>query len=165
MGMSFFQRVRPQCKVEGFYTMGRRIIIDAYTVDGFCGHCNIVVEAMGCFSYFCSRQEAPYFLTDEKIQRNINKKELDELRKENIQEKCYNFLEFYECSWWKMQKTENFVQQLLRESFSYRMLLKEERLLEKRSKLEVCLVLFKGILKYQGISGKVCELPTNLQEN
>ena len=53
MVMSYFQRVRRQCKVESFYTTGTQKKVYAYSVDGFCGHCNTVFEAMGCHYSYC----------------------------------------------------------------------------------------------------------------
>ena len=47
MVMSYFQRTRPDCKKESFYTTSRQKKIDRYRVDGFCSHCNTVFEAMG----------------------------------------------------------------------------------------------------------------------
>ena len=47
MVMSFFQRQRPDCKIESFYTTGTQKGIDCFKVDGFCAHCNTVFEAMG----------------------------------------------------------------------------------------------------------------------
>ena len=55
--------------------------------------------------------------SQEDIQRGIKKKELDELRKEYIQEKGYHVIEMHECGWWKKYKTDNIVRQHLRESF------------------------------------------------
>ena len=46
--MCYFQRVRPQYKVESFYTTGAEKKNYFNTVHGFCGHCNTVVEVMGC---------------------------------------------------------------------------------------------------------------------
>ena len=42
MVMSQFQRTRPDCKFESFYTTGRQKKNDRFTVDGFCSHCNTV---------------------------------------------------------------------------------------------------------------------------
>ena len=47
--MSYFQRTRPECESESFFTTGRQKKIDRFSVDGFCSHCNTVCEAMGCF--------------------------------------------------------------------------------------------------------------------
>ena len=44
--------------------------------------------------------------------------------------KGYNIIDIYDCDWWKTHKTDNSVEQHLRESSSYKMPLKEERLLE-----------------------------------
>ena len=45
MVMSYFQRTRPECKIESFFTTGRQKKIDCFSVDGFCSHCNTVFEA------------------------------------------------------------------------------------------------------------------------
>ena len=58
MLMSYSQRVRTQCKLEIFYTTGTQKKIDAYSVGGFCGHCNTVFEAQGCYYCFCPCEEA-----------------------------------------------------------------------------------------------------------
>ena len=50
MVMSYFQRTRPECEIEIFFTTGRQKKNDCFSVDGFCSHCNTVFEAMGCFS-------------------------------------------------------------------------------------------------------------------
>ena len=87
MVMSYFQRTRPDCKIESFYTTGRRKKIDRFSVDGFCSHCNTVFEAMGCFYHFRPCQEHRPSLTEEDIKRCSRKRELDELRRDYIQEK------------------------------------------------------------------------------
>ena len=40
MVMSYFQRTRPECKIESFFTTGRQKKIDRFSVDGFCSPCN-----------------------------------------------------------------------------------------------------------------------------
>ena len=64
MVMSYFQRQRPDCKIESFYTAGTQKKIDSFKVDGFCGLCNTVFEAMGCFYHYCSCQDAPPALSE-----------------------------------------------------------------------------------------------------
>ena len=49
MIMSHFQRQRPGCKIESFYTTETQKKTDCFKVDGFGAHCNTVFEAMGCF--------------------------------------------------------------------------------------------------------------------
>ena len=76
----FFQSSRAECEIEKFYTTGTQQIIDCFSVDGFCGHCSTVFEALRCFYHFCGCQEVQPGLTEEdNVRRNI-KKELDELR-------------------------------------------------------------------------------------
>ena len=61
--MSYFQRTRPDCKIESFYTTSRQKIIGRFSVDGFCSHCNTVFEAMRCFHHICPCQELRPTLT------------------------------------------------------------------------------------------------------
>ena len=89
--------------------MGTQKKNDAYCVDGFCGHCNTVFEAMGCSHQFCPSQESRPSLTEEEIQRGIEKRELDDLQKQYIQEKGYSVIEMYESDWLKMYKTDKIV--------------------------------------------------------
>ena len=70
--MSYFQRVRPQCKMGSFYTRGTQKKIDANSDDGFYRHCNTVFEAMGCYYLYCPCQEARPSLTED---REVVKKE------------------------------------------------------------------------------------------
>ena len=81
MVTSYFQRTRPECIIESFFTTGRQKKIDCFNVDGFCSHCNTVFEAMGCFYHFCPCQELRPSLTEEDIQRGSKKRELDALRR------------------------------------------------------------------------------------
>ena len=52
MVTSHFQRFRPPFKVETFNKTDKQKKTDAYSVDGFCGHCNTVLEAMVCFYHY-----------------------------------------------------------------------------------------------------------------
>ena len=131
MVMSFFQRQRPDCKIESFYTTGTQKKIDCFKVDGFCAHCNTVFEAMGCFYHYCACQEARPSLTEEDIERGNKKREMDQMRKQCIKEKGYNVVEMLECEWWNLYKTTTGVKEHLRESFPYKRPLREESLLEQ----------------------------------
>ena len=134
MVMSYFQRTRPECEIESFFTTGRQKKIDCSSVDGFCSHCNTVFEAMGCFCHFCSCQELRPPLTEEDIQRGSKKRELDALRRHYIQEKDSEVIEMWEWEWWRLYKTTNTVKQHIREHFPYRRLLAAEQLLEEIKK-------------------------------
>ena len=80
MIMFYFQRTRPECEIESFFTTGRQKKNACFSVDGFCSHCNTLFEAMGCFYNFCLCQELRPSLTEEDIQRGSQKRELDALR-------------------------------------------------------------------------------------
>ena len=131
MVISYFQRQRPDCKIESFYTTGTQKKIDCFKVDGFCAHCNTVFEAMGCFYHYCSCQEARPALTEEDIERGNKKREMDQMRKQYIKEKGYNVVEMWKCEWWNLYKTTTCVKEHLRESFPYKRPLREESLLEQ----------------------------------
>ena len=47
MVMSYFQRIRPDCRNESLYETGTQKKIDYFNADVFCRHCNTVFEAMG----------------------------------------------------------------------------------------------------------------------
>ena len=70
--MSHFEVVRQHCKVESFYTTGREQK-DAHNVNGICGQCNTVFEAMGWFYQYCAFQKTR-LSTDGKIQRSVEKR-------------------------------------------------------------------------------------------
>ena len=130
MVMSYFQRTRPDCKNESFYTTGRQKKINRFSVDGFCSHCNTVFDLMGCFYHFCPCRELRPSLTEEDIKRGGRKRELDELRRCYIQKKGFTVIEMWECESWRVYKTTNFVKLHNRENFPYRRSLTEHQLLE-----------------------------------
>ena len=98
MVMSYFQRQRPDCKIEIFYTTGTQKKIDRFREDGFCEHRKTVFEAMGCFYPYCPCQEARPSLIEEDIERCDKKREMNQMRKQYIEEKGYNVVEMWECA-------------------------------------------------------------------
>ena len=126
--MSYFQRTRPECETESFFTTGRQKQIDCFSVDGFCSHCNTVFEAVACFYHFCPCQELRPSLTEEDIKRSSKMRELDVLRRHYIQEKSFKVIEMWECEWWRQYKITNTVNQHIREHFLHRRSLAAEQL-------------------------------------
>ena len=74
MVMSYFQRQRPDCKIESFYTTGTQEKIDCFKTNGFCAHCSTVFEVLGCFYHYCPCQEARPSPTEDNIERRQQKK-------------------------------------------------------------------------------------------
>ena len=134
MVMSYFQRIRPDCKNESFYTTVRLKKIDCFRVDGFCSHCNTALEALGCFYHFCPCQELRSSLTEEDIKRGSKRRELDELRRNYIQEKGFTVIEMWECERWRLYKTTTNAKLHIRENCPYRRSLTEQPLLEGTKK-------------------------------
>ena len=132
--MSYFQRTRPECKIESFFTTGSQKKIDCFSVDGFCSHCNTVFQAMCCFYHFCTCQELRPSLTEEDIQRGSKKRELDALRRHYKEEKGFQVIEMWECEWWRLYKTTNTVKHIIRQHFLRRLSLAAEQLLEEIKK-------------------------------
>ena len=93
MVISFFQRRRPDCRIESFYKTGSQKKTDCFNADGFCGDCNTVFEAMGCFYPYRFCQEARTSLTEEVFNLQQKKREIDELRKHYIEENGYSVVE------------------------------------------------------------------------
>ena len=85
---------------------------------------------MGCYYHYCRRQEARPSLTDTDTERGVKKRQQDEMRRDYIQQKCYQFLEMWECEWWRLYKTDASVKSHLRKNFPYKRPLSEERLLQ-----------------------------------
>ena len=138
MVLSYFQRTTPDCKIESFYTTGRRKKVDRFSVDGFCSHCSTVFEAMGCFYHFCPCQELRSSLTEEDIKRSSIRRELDELRQSYIQEKGFTVIEMWECEWWRLYKTTSEIKLHIRQNFPYRRSLTDQQLLERIKKRSLC---------------------------
>ena len=126
MVMSFFQRQRPDCKIESFCTTGNQKKIDCFKIDRFCALCNTVFEAPSCFYYYCPCQEARLSLTEEDIERGNKKREMDQMRTQYIKEKGYNVVEMWECERWNLYRTTTCVKEHLRESFLYKRPLREK---------------------------------------
>ena len=130
MVMYYFQRTRPVCKIESFYTTGRQRKVDRFSVDVFCSHCNTVFEAMGCFYHFCPCEVLRPCFTEEDIKRGSKKKELHKLRRDYIQENGFTVIEMWKCEWWRLYKTIINDKLHIREIFPYRRSLTEHQLLE-----------------------------------
>ena len=62
--------------------------VDCSKADGFCGHCITVIETKGCFYQYCPCQDARRALTEEDIHCGTKKRELEEMLKQYIEEKC-----------------------------------------------------------------------------
>ena len=131
MVMSYFQRQKPECKTESFYTTGTQKKTDSFKAVGFCAHCNNVFEAIRCFYHYCACQEARTSLTEKDIERGNKKREMDQMGKQYIKEKGYNVVEMRECEWWSLYKTTTCVKEHLREWVPYKRPLREERLLKQ----------------------------------
>ena len=86
---------------------------------------------MGCFYHYCPCQEARLFLTENEIERGNKKREMDQMRKQYNKEKGYNVVEMWECEWLNLYETTKCVEEHLRESFPYKLPLREERLLQR----------------------------------
>ena len=85
---------------------------------------------MGCYYHYCPCQEASPSLADTDIERGVKKRQQDEMRREYIQQKGYQYVEMWECEWWSLYKTDVSVKCHLRKNFPYRRPLSEEGLMQ-----------------------------------
>ena len=106
MVMSCFQRMRLDCRIESFYTQGTPKKIDCFNADVFCAHCHTVFETMGCFYHCWSYQDVRRAPTEKTIQRGSKKRDLEEMRRQYIEEKGYTVVKMWECEWWNLHTTD-----------------------------------------------------------
>ena len=107
MVMPFYQKTRPECRIESFFTSGKQKIIDCFNVDSYCDHSETVFKALVCYYHLCSCQEARPFLTEQDIEQGNKKREMDDMRREYIKKKGYKVEEMWECDWWESFKTDD----------------------------------------------------------
>ena len=131
MVLSYFQQSRPNCKIGSNVTTGRQKKIDCFSVDGICYHCNTVFETMGCYYQYCPCQEARPSLTDTDIEKEVKKRQHDEMCRDYLQQKGYQIIEMWECEWWRLYKTDASVKSHLRKNFPYRRPLSEGGLMQE----------------------------------
>ena len=72
--MSYYQRMRLDCRIENFDKLGFQKKIDCFNAHGFCGHCNKVFEAIACFCLYSPCQEERLALTEDHNQRGTKKR-------------------------------------------------------------------------------------------
>ena len=131
MVMAYVQATHPECKIESFITTGKQKKIDSYAVDGYCDHCKTVYEAMGCYFHYHSCKEGSALLDDDEVKRGQKKRELDELRKNYIEEKGYKVVQIWECEWWTKVKNDPTTKQFIRTNFPYKLPLTHDNLLNQ----------------------------------
>ena len=108
-------------KSRVFFTSGQKKI-NCFIMDAYCDHCKTVFEAMGCYYHFCSCQIARPSSTDQDIEQGNKKREVDELRREHIQEKGYKVEEMWEYGLWEKLKTNDKIKNHVRTLFPYKRL-------------------------------------------
>ena len=72
--MSYFQRRKPDYRIESLYTTGPQKKIDCFNAVGFNGPVSTVLEAMNCFYHYSPCQEAPLALTGKNIEGRTKRK-------------------------------------------------------------------------------------------
>ena len=85
---------------------------------------------MGCYYHYCPCQEARPSLTDTDIKRGVKKRQQYEMRRDYMQQKCYQIVEMWECESWSLYKTDASFKSHLRKNFLHRRPLSEEGLLQ-----------------------------------
>ena len=91
--MSFYQELRPECKIECFYITRKQKKMECVHVDGCCDHCETVFEAMVCHYQFYSYQETRPSLSEQRIERGNERREMVALRRDYIEERGYKVQE------------------------------------------------------------------------
>ena len=85
---------------------------------------------MGCFCRYCPCQEVCPSFTEKDIQRGTKNRDLDAMRRDQIQEEGVTVIERWKCEWWRLYKTNNAVIQHIRYKFSYKRSVTDFQLLD-----------------------------------
>ena len=93
---------------------------DSFTMDGFCGHCQTIVEALGCYYHFCPCRETQPSLDKEEFENGIRKRESDKLRKLYLEKKGYKVIEMGECVWLDQVQKNSMLKNHVRKHFPYK---------------------------------------------
>ena len=104
---------------------------DFFTVDGFCGHCQRIFEALGCYYHFCPCRETQPNLNEDEFEFGIRKRESDKLRKLYLEKKGYKVIEMRECEWWYHVQENSMLKNHIRKNFPYKLPLSKETLLTR----------------------------------
>ena len=96
--MDCLQNTRADCKIESIQTTGKQHKTHIFSVDGFCGNCSTVFEAIGCFHHSCDcqlvKEEANAYI----VKRWHKRRRIDAERKNLKIGKRYE-REVWECLW------------------------------------------------------------------
>ena len=57
---------------------------------------------MGCYYHYCPWQEARPSMTVTDIEMRMKKRQQEEIRRDYIQQKCYEIVKIWECEWWRL---------------------------------------------------------------
>ena len=115
--MSFYQASRPECTLESFYTTGKQKKLIFFTVDGFCGHCRTIFEALGCYYHFYPCIETQPRLGKDEFETGIRKRASDKLRKLYLEKKGCKVIEMRECEWWDQVQKNSMLKNHVRKNF------------------------------------------------
>ena len=106
MVVDHLQNTRPACKIQSNHTTWNQYKIDNFSVDGFCGHCNSVFEAMGCFYHGCNCQMAKKEANAHIVKFWQEWRTFDAERKIFIIGKGFEIVEVWECLRWKQVRDD-----------------------------------------------------------
>ena len=106
MVLSFFQQLRQERRIESNVNTSRQNKIDCFSVNGVCNHGNTAFEALGCQYFYCLCQEARLSLSDADIEREVKKREQEEMRRECIRQKGSQIIDMWDCKCWSLYATD-----------------------------------------------------------
>ena len=118
------------------YTTGERHRIENFSVVGFCGHCDTVFEAMGCFYHGCDCQQKEEGTSE--IRKGWKKrKNYDAERKKYIIGNGFEVIEIWECCWWKQVREDKDIGDRLRTDYPYRKPLSEQKIKQRMKNIRL----------------------------
>ena len=127
--ISWYQHTHPECSVIATTTVGYQKKVGPYSVDGFCAHCNTVLEANGCY-YHC-HEKCRKFETDEEQAQALKRQAYDAERKRYLESCGYTVITCWECEFWRAVKNNGPLHGYMLREFPYIPPMGEKTLLEK----------------------------------
>ena len=113
---SFSRLITQKCMFESFSPTALLKEFDCFfSADGFCSNCNIVFEAVSCFHFCSSCQEAQLSSKEVFFERSFETRQVGRMWKQYIEENGENSAEISDIDLWLFYKTDVSVMQY----FSY----------------------------------------------
>ena len=123
--MSYYKETRPKCKIEIFSLSGKQENIYCFHVDK-----KLTIIVITVFS----SQDFWKSVFDQDFERAHKETEMDDMRREYIEEKGYRIEKTWRREWWKNFKTKDMIKNYINTYFPYKRLFNTDSFFKKNIK-------------------------------